>query len=239
MVWGAITGNWFGIALLKGTPILNSLILSQLSTDRQIMELCFHIAVIHLSIARLIAFVKDIKDKNIGGVANLGWATMLVGLLFIVKNLVISSTDYPIPSFTLILIAIGFSIVIIFGKQEKGKNFFKGIGISLAFSPLTALDTVGAFGDIISYVRLYAVGSAGFAVAQSFNGMAEPLIQSGGFGYIGALLILLGGHVFNIAMAALSVLVHGVRLNVLEFSSHADVNWSGRKFNPFREKDII
>lgn len=164
---------------------------------------------------------------------------MTIGLLFLVKNLVISSTDYPIPQSALVAVAIGFGIVILFGNQEKGVNFFKAVGKSLAFSPLTALDSVGEFGNIISYVRLYAVGLAGFAVAQSFNAMAAPLIDGGGFGYFGGGLILLGGHAFNIAMAALSVLVHGVRLNVLEFSSAADVNWTGKKFNPFREKEII
>ncbi|MGL1894136.1 MAG: hypothetical protein OCD02_21080 [Spirochaetaceae bacterium] len=239
VLWGAVTGNWFGSNMIKGIPFFNGFILSQLDSDREIMELCFHIAVVHLVLARFIAFVKDMKDGKLSGIANLGWLAMICGLLFIVKNLVISPVDFPIPTFALIAIAVGFGMVVIFGNQEKGKNFAKGVGVSLAFSPLTALDTVGAFGDIISYVRLYAVGLAGFAVAQSFNGMAAPLLEGGGFGYVGGALILLGGHAFNIAMAALSVLVHGVRLNVLEFSSHADVNWTGKKFSPFREKEII
>ena len=239
VIWGAITGSWFGSNLIKGIPLFNGFVLSQLDTDQEIMELCFHIAVVHIVLARIAAFRKSFNDNDPSSFASLGWLTMTLGLLFIVKNLVISSTDYPIPTYSLVAIAIGFVVVIIFGNQEKGKSFIKGIGISLAFSPLTALDTVGAFGDIISYVRLYAVGLAGFAVAQSFNGMAAPLIASGGAGYIGGILILLGGHAFNIAMAALSVLVHGVRLNVLEFSSAADVNWTGKKFNPFREKELI
>lgn len=239
VVWGAITGNWFGSNLIKGIPFFKGFVLAQLDTDREIMELCFHIAVIHISLARIAAFTKDFKNKVLSGYTHLGWLVMTLGLLFVVKNLVISSTDYPIPTYSLIAIAIGFVVVILFGNQEKGKNFFKCVGMSLAFSPLTALDTVGAFGDIISYVRLYAVGLAGLAVAQSFNGMAAPLLESGGAGYFFGGLILLGGHGFNIAMAALSVLVHGVRLNVLEFSSAADVNWSGSKFNPFREKEII
>lgn len=239
VVWGAVTGNWFGSNLIKGISPFNGFVLAQLDSDREIMELCFNIAVIHLVLARFIAFLKDFKDGKISSITNLGWLTMILGLLFIVKNLVISPEDYPIPPLALIAIAVGFCLVLLFGNQEKGRSFLKGVGISLAFSPLTALDTVGAFGDIISYVRLYAVGLAGFAVAQSFNAMAAPLLDGGGFGYVGGALILLGGHAFNIAMAALSVLVHGVRLNVLEFSSHADVNWTGKKFSPFREKEII
>ena len=175
------------------------LFLAQLDSGREIMELCFNIAVIHLVLARIAAFVKDFKNRLLSSFAHLGWLIITLGLLFIVRNLVISSTDFPIPTYSLIAVAIGFVTVIIFGNQEKGKSFFKCLGISLAFSPLTALDTVGAFGDIISYVRLYAVGLAGFAVAQSFNGMAAPLLESGGAGYIFGILILLGGHGFNIA----------------------------------------
>ena len=69
--------------------------------------------------------------------------------------------------------------------------------------------------------------------------MAAPMLDSGAVGIGAGILILLAGHTLNIGMAVLSVLVHGVRLNVLEFSSHADVNWTGIKFDPLREKKII
>ncbi len=239
VVWGAITGNWFGSELIKGIPIFNDFVFPQLTSATNIMVLCFNIAVVHLVLARVLAFIQGVRKGELSTIANLGWALMVGGLLFLVKNLVISADDYPIPTNALIVVAIGFGLVVIFGKQEKGKNFFKCMASGLIGSLLTALDSISAFGDIISYIRLYAVGLAGLAVAQSFNAMAAPLLDSGGFAIVGGSLILLGGHTFNVAMAVLSVLVHGVRLNVLEFSSHADVNWTGIKFNPFREKEII
>ena len=100
---------------------------------------------------------------------------------------------------------------------------------------------MSALGDIISYVRLFAVGLASVKVAENFNGMATGLVAGEGSLWAKALLsvamvaILLIGHALNIAMAGLSVLVHAVRLNTLEFSNHKGVSWSGYAFSPFRK----
>jgi V/A-type H+-transporting ATPase subunit I len=96
------------------------------------------------------------------------------------------------------------------------------------------LSIVSAFVDVVSYVRLFAVGMAALAVAQSFNGMAHAV----GLNRVWALplsaAILLIGHGLNIALSALGVLVHGVRLNTLEFSLHKNMQWSGAPYAPFK-----
>jgi V/A-type H+-transporting ATPase subunit I len=97
-----------------------------------------------------------------------------------------------------------------------------------------ALDVINNFVDIISYVRLYAVGAASLAIAQAFNGMAMDM-GFNGFASIGAALILFAGHALNIILGAMGVMVHGIRLNTLEFSSHAGVEWAGIHFKPFRK----
>ena len=111
-------------------------------------------------------------------------------------------------------------------------------GAELGMLPLNIMS---ALGDIISYVRLFAVGLASVKVAENFNGMATGLVSGDGALWAKALLsvamvaILLIGHALNIAMAGLSVLVHAVRLNTLEFSNHKGVSWSGYAFSPFRK----
>lgn len=98
---------------------------------------------------------------------------------------------------------------------------------------LLPLTLVSFFTDIISYVRLFAVGVATVAVMDAFNGMAMSI----GFGNMltgaAAVLILLFGHSLNLVLAGLAVLVHGVRLNTLEFSTHKGLTWSGHTFHPF------
>ena len=104
--------------------------------------------------------------------------------------------------------------------------------------PLNVMSTLG---DIISYVRLFAVGLASVKVAQNFNDMALGLVSSDNAWWanalmaVGTVLILLIGHALNFAMAGLSILVHAVRLNTLEFSNHKGVTWSGSAFSPFRK----
>jgi V/A-type H+-transporting ATPase subunit I len=100
---------------------------------------------------------------------------------------------------------------------------------------------MSALGDIISYVRLFAVGLASVKVAENFNSMATGLVAGAEDWYVKALMsvlmvaILVVGHALNLAMAGLSILVHAVRLNTLEFSNHKGVSWSGYAFNPFKK----
>ena len=70
--------------------------------------------------------------------------------------------------------------------------------------------------------------------AKSFNAIAAGF-GSGALGLLVGVLILLFGHSLNMAMGALSVVVHGVRLNMLEFSGHLGMEWSGKPYKPFKE----
>ena len=126
------------------------------------------------------------------------------------------------------------------GKSGNSQISNRAQGSKSYFGLVTlALDVINNFVDIISYVRLYAVGAASLAIAQAFNGMAFPEGQAIKF-TIGGALILFAGHALNIILAAMGVMVHGIRLNTLEFSSHAGVEWGGLHFNPFRKtKDNV
>ena len=86
--------------------------------------------------------------------------------------------------------------------------------------------------DIVSYIRLYAVGTASVAVAMAFNEMAAPMFSSILSGLLGAIILFLG-HALNIVLATMGVVVHGVRLNLLEFASHVGMQWTGTPYQPF------
>jgi V/A-type H+-transporting ATPase subunit I len=88
----------------------------------------------------------------------------------------------------------------------------------------------------VSYLRLFAVGVAGFEVAKAFNTMAADAASGGGFGYVNAALIAIFGHSLNLALCAMGVLVHGVRLNTLEFSAHLGLQWNGFSYRPFARR---
>ena len=84
----------------------------------------------------------------------------------------------------------------------------------------------------MSYIRLFAVGMASLAIAQSFNDMGMGF--TGPMKILGIAIIILG-HVLNLVMGLLSVVVHGARLNLLEFSGQLGMEWSGIAYEPFKE----
>jgi V/A-type H+-transporting ATPase subunit I len=89
---------------------------------------------------------------------------------------------------------------------------------------------------VLSYLRLFALGVAGVQLGGAFNAMARSL----GFGRplagLLAALILFVGHTLNVGLSAISVLVHGIRLNALEFSMHFGLEWAGVPYQPFAKR---
>jgi len=124
-------------------------------------------------------------------------------------------------------------LVLFFSSPQR--NIFKTIGSGLG---TIALSLVNNFTDVVSYIRLFAVGLAGVAIADAFNAMAAGIIKKGDFlTIIASVLVVVFGHALNIILGPMSVLVHGVRLNVLEFCGHANVTWNGFAYKPFGRKE--
>ena len=82
---------------------------------------------------------------------------------------------------------------------------------------------------IISYIRLWAVGFSGGVLAHSFNELAAPLP------IVFAVIALVIGHLMNFSLGLIAILAHGVRLNLLEFSNHLELEWAGRAYDPFKK----
>jgi V/A-type H+-transporting ATPase subunit I len=216
IIWGALTGVWFGILNLPA--LLKNIQITWLSDYYNMMGLCFVIGAIHLTIAHL--WKAWTLRKTPRCVAQIGWIGSTWSLLFIALNMVCKIT---VPSFVIPLFSVSAILIILFmTPPSKLKEKWIDHGMLVQ-------DFINNFVDIFSYVRLFAVGLATFEVAKAFNGMATGFI---------APIVLLIGHTLNIAMAVMGVMVHGLRLNALEFSSHIGVEWTGNKFTPFKKKTI-
>ena len=237
VVWGTITGSWFGSqAVLNFIPGLKLLVVPGLDafsveSSKTVQLFCFILGLIHLSIAQLWNILRELAGSNkLKSLAQIGWFGINFGLFNLILNLVLDKTAYPVLDISMYLIYIGLGLVVVFGSQEG--DFFKGILAGFANLLPSALGLVSGFGDIISYIRLFAVGLAGLEIAKSFNAMAAPLMDAPST-IAGGILILLLGHLLNLVLASLGVLVHGIRLNMLEFSGRLGLEWSGKEFTPF------
>jgi len=240
--WGTITGNWFGAVQIAALPLLKALTIPQLATfpelfpdltvnpQQKVMLVCFVVAVTQLGLANIMNFINNLPQVKALG--NLGWFGVLVGVFLVVLRLVLG---LPLPSFTVPLIGCSILVIIVFMRQGKGINFVKGAILGLGDLFTTFLNVISSFSNIISYIRLFAVGMATVAIATSFNQIAIPMLK--GFAFPAGILVLIVGHGLNIVMSILSVVVHGIRLNVLEFSSQLGMEWSGYNYEPFREKN--
>jgi V/A-type H+-transporting ATPase subunit I len=229
LVWGLLTGTWFGSKTIAGLPFLRHFVIGKLDSfgaesESFVMLLSFIIGAIHLSVAHLMAAA---KKRNITALGEIGWVCELWFIFFLAKKLVLG---IDMPGYAMTLLWVGLAIILIFSNFQR--NIFKGMLATLSNLPLSV---IGSFSDIVSYIRLFAVGFAGFIVSSSFNTMAVGAgIDSVVSGIIAALIIFVG-HALNIALCTMSVLVHGVRLNMLEFSGHVGVQWTGKPYEPFRE----
>jgi len=230
VIWGAITGTWFGSETIAQLPGFRALVVSKISSfgDTQdfLIYFCFVIGAIQLTIAHVMKFVREMNSPR--AVAQIGWIAIVWGMFFAAGTLVVKK---PFPPAGGWLLAAGVLLVLVFNEFQK--NVLKGMGSTLTNLPL---NVIGAFSDVVSYLRLFAVGYASVVLAQTFNGMALGGGVKGVMGGVAAAFILFLGHTLNIVLALMAVIVHGIRLNMLEFSAnHMGMQWAGKEYEPFRE----
>ncbi|MDP2938661.1 MAG: hypothetical protein Q8O13_01060 [Candidatus Omnitrophota bacterium] len=221
--WGLLTGSFFGqswCAKLGFKPILPAL-----NDTKTMQTLCFFLGALHLSIAH--SWRAILKIPCLSALTDIGWICVLWSAFFFARMLILG---VPLPGFVMNLLFIGIALVILFTNPQK--NMLKGIGEGLG---AVALSLMNNFTDVVSYVRLFAVGMAGLAIAETVNIMAGGISGKTLFAGIARIIIIVIGHGLNIVLGPMSVLVHGVRLNVLEFSGHANVTWSGLAYKPLRK----
>ncbi len=259
IVWGCVTCTWFGLPAESIPQWLQKLsipVISNVNEDRiwypfwtngaaglttaqNLQIFCFAIAVIQLSVAHIKVMARFRKSLRLLG--ELGSMLMIWGMFYIVLMLVVNGEVFgmdlviggiPVGTVEIALIAIGFVLNFIFGSYDG--SIKDSILDSLKNIISILLGVVNVFSDIVSYIRLWAVGLAGAAISSTINEMAGPLLGRLSF-IIFAVIILVFGHGLNMILNVLSLIVHGVRLNTLEFSSHLGMSWSGHKYEPFEE----
>ncbi len=226
IAWGALSGNWFGITTNLPAPLasmnINWLDPENPNSNNNIMGLSFLIGAIHLTIAHVWNFIVLFPKGK--AFEQFGWMCVVWVMYFTACTMVLQR---PFPFFGFILLGVGLLLVILFMTPVKD---LKRDWILHVMLPL---DVISAFVDLVSYVRLFAVGIAALSVAQSFNSMAMQMGFDSVISGLIASIILLLGHLLNIVLCALGILVHGVRLNTLEFSMHKGLQWSGKPYEPF------
>ena len=223
LVWGIVVGSYFGLSPAEET-LAGNLKLLDINNFDIMMKLSVCIGVFHIALANAI-MAWNARGYNRAWM-HTGWIAAVCGGL-----LVWLSGEYAgLNLVGQVCFATGLLLVFLFGSERKVSS-----PVDLAWRVLEGLSSLTnitkLFGDVLSYLRLFALGLASASLALTFNNLAQQVAEAHpGTGILFALLILLVGHVLNILLSLMSGVVHGLRLNFIEF-----YNWglSGEGY-PFR-----
>ena len=195
------------------------------------MVLALIIGVLHLCLAMIVKTVYATRNKGfLGSLGTWGWTLLIVGGVLV--GVLAMTSLVPGPVLKWIVIGLGVvSALGIFLFNDIKRNPLKNIGSGLWETYNTA---TGLLGDVLSYLRLYALGLAGGMLGKAFNDIASMTLGDGSFsfGWIFFPIILLIGHALNFAMCCLGAFVHPLRLNFLEFFKNSGYDGRGRAYKP-------
>lgn len=229
LIWGILVGSYFGVSP-SPQNFLSYLKVFDINNYAAMMMLAVLVGVTHIVIANIAQAWS--KRKSLIAMANLGWAVALSGAVVASLGFKYPLTLSASKTIGFVLIGIGITAVIFFTSIEEPfwKRLLKGL---MGLTRIT-----GMFGDVLSYLRLFALGLASASLAGVFNGLAQQVYhEMSGFKIFLAVLILLIGHGINFALSLMSGFIHGLRLNYIEF-----FNWGlpeeGTPFKAFSKKEM-
>jgi len=231
IIYGILVGSYFGVEPPKDS-LLDFFHVIQMNDYPAMMKLSIIVGVLHLVLGN--AMSAFMKRRRTTAIANLGWIAGLIGGTTVVYG---EPGGEAAQAGYVMLIA---GAVAIFAFSSDRPIVKRPIDYLLrGFDGFTALTGVmGAFGDVLSYMRLFALGLAAASLAQTFNGLAMQAMDAApGLGLLFAILILIAGHVVNLGLGLMSAVVHGLRLNFIEFYKWG-MPGEGTAFRKFARKEV-
>ena len=226
LIWGMLIGSWFGWEPHEDS-FLGRLHLLKMSDANTMMAISIVIGCTHVILANLLDARR--REHWIEGLAPVGWALVVAGGLALGGGTALDRA--VLKEGGSLALVLGLVLVLLFSEPHEPplKRMLGGL------KGLTEISR--AFGDVLSYLRLFALGMAGASLAVEFNHMAAGIKAAlPGVGLFFAALLLILGHVLNIILGIAAAVIHGLRLNVIEF-----FNWGlkeeGTLFQPFRRKE--
>lgn len=237
MVIGFFLGTFFGIKITEVLPVLNPVIADgrlniagSLYDTQMVLAIC--IGVFHICLAmtvKAICYTKRFGFKQ--NISTWGWLLLILGGLIVAILGVTEIFSAEVTKWALIVVG-GVSALGIYIFNTPGRNPLINIGAGLWDTYNMA---TGILGDVLSYIRLYALGLAGGMLGAAFNQLGTMVLgDTPNVGtWIGFILILLIGHVLNVCMSALGAFVHPLRLSFVEYFKNAGYEGKGQIYKPF------
>ena len=238
IVVGTVLGTFFGISMydaawvpawLKSMMIVGEVDIQGLGVFNIQMLLAIGIGIFHICLAMTVKAI--CYTKRFGWKANIatwGWLLLIVGgvILALLGVGRILAPEY----IKWAVVAVGaISALAIYVFNTPGRNPLINIGAGLWDTYNMA---TGILGDVLSYIRLFALGLAGGMLGQAFNNLAGMVLGESFITWVPFVIILIFGHVLNLLMSSLGAFVHPMRLTFVEYFKNAGYEGRGAEYNP-------
>ena len=205
---------------------------SQIAGYDGTMVLALLVGIVHICLALIVKTYQTTKVKGFANsLSTCGWTLLIVGGVIVGGLALMGVMDKALTKWIVIVIGC-LSALGIFFLNDLHRNPLLNVGSGLWETYNTA---TGLLGDVLSYLRLYALGLAGAKLGEAFNAIGVQALGDGGFGWIAFILIVVIGHTLNVAMCVLGAFVHPLRLNFLEFFKNSGYEGSGRRYKPLQQ----
>ena len=233
IVMGIVSGTCFGIPLLESTaPWIQKFKVVMLNSD-QLFYNALILGVIQILFGMVIKWVGEVQRFGfLASLSTLGWLFVLMGcggtLALSTFQLISAETAQWL---YIVFGGLGDLCILLLNDVKRNPIINIGSGLWGTYNMVT-----GLLGDILSYIRLFALGLSGGVMGLVFNDLA--LDMGGGIGIpvvsqLVTVVILLFGHSINIFIAVLGAFVHPMRLTFVEFYKNAGFEGNGKKYKPF------
>ena len=226
VIMPALNGTVFGAKLYDFIPMPTS-ITDMFFNDMQMFWFAILFGIFQIIFARMIqsvyAFVKG--NWNLGFSA-LGWAICIAWATLAYAS---SEASFTYPAWVNYIAIGGLALILFFSSDAKNPlvRVFKGV--------TSLYDSTGVFGDVLSYIRLFGLGTSGGILGFVVNSIAMNLseIPYAGWFFMGLMLVV--GHIFVLLLSCLGAFVHPLRLTFIEFYKNAGFEGGGRAYNPLKK----
>ncbi len=236
VVIGTILGSFFGISLSDASWVpswLKSIMLTGTVGSFSIqMVLAICIGIFHISLAMVVKALCYTKRFGLKAtISNWAWNLLIIGCIIIGGMALTGVIDEEVTRIAIIAVGCVSALgIFIFNKPGRNPVINIGSGLWDTYNMAT-----GLMGDVLSYIRLYALGLAGGMLGMAFNNIATMVLDGvpvPGLNWVFFIVILLFGHALNLAMSCLGAFVHPLRLTFVEYFKNSGYEGTGKRYNP-------
>lgn len=231
VLMAALPGVIFGTKINEILPLSDN-IKNIFFSDLKMFWFAIIFGLFQIVVAKLINAIDLIKNKGLTyGFNSIGWIILIIWGGFKYASTMVDSLN--VPQFYNYVALIALLMIVLFSSDSKNPFARLGMG-AIALYHVTSI-----FGDMLSYIRLFGLGTAGAILGMVVNSVALSMTGIPYVGWIFTIIMLLFGHVAVLLLSSLGAFVHPMRLTFVEFYKNAEFSGGGRAYNPLSKKNTI